>query len=100
MVKDSFATEELVPPTEDEIEETLQQIQDMLELPEADLLKNFHAVKGYRAMVDVLADDVRSYSGIPASLAGEVARTMAVLAVDYLNGDCSKRNLLSIPLKQ
>jgi hypothetical protein len=88
----------LIPPSEDEIEDTLQKVQDRLEEKAMSLLANAAVKEGYEESVDILADDRRNYAGID-NLKTTQARAIAVLAVDYLNGECTAEVLLGVPLK-
>lgn len=79
-------------PTEDEINDTLEKLQARL-----DNEKLSPQVKeGYEEAEDILADDRRTYSGID-KLTSVQARAIAVLAVDYLNGECEAKVLLRVP---
>ncbi|CAG5072860.1 hypothetical protein DYBT9623_04400 [Dyadobacter sp. CECT 9623] len=88
----------ILPPTEDEIEETLQKVQDRLERKEMSMPANAAVKEGYEESVDILADDRRTYQGIDR-LHSVQGRAIAVLAVDYLNGECTAEVLLGVPLK-
>ena len=90
----------LPPPTEAEIEITMSKIYDKLDLPEMDLLKNAAVKEGYEAAVDILADDVRTYAGIPAGLKTIQGRAICVLAIDYLSGDVTEEVLVGVPVKK
>ena len=85
-------------PTEDEIEETLQKLQDRLEEKAMALSTNAAVKEGYEESVDILADDRRTYAGID-KLKTTQGRAIAVLAVDYLNGECTAEVLLGVPVK-
>lgn len=90
----------LIPPTENEIELTLQAVQDRLEEPGMKLEANESVRLGYEAAVDILADDIRDYKKIPGEdLKTDQSRAVAVLAVDFLNGEVSAEVLLGVPVK-
>jgi hypothetical protein len=86
-------------PTETEIEDTLQKLQDRLEEKAMSLSANAAVKEGYEESVDILADDRRTYAGID-KLKTTQGRVIAVLAVDYLNGECTAEVLLGVPLKE
>jgi hypothetical protein len=79
--------------SEEEIEETLQKIQDFLELPILKLPVHARLREGYSEAVDILADDRRTYAGI-GKLKTDQGRAIAVITVDYLNGDITQKQLL------
>lgn len=85
-------------PTENKIEDTLQKVQDRLEEKAMSLSANAAVKEGYEESVDILADDRRTYAGIE-KLKTTQGRAIAVLAVDYLNGECTAEVLLGVPLK-
>lgn len=87
-------------PTEEEIDETLQKINDILEKPEIDTIKNKSVREGYDLAAHILAEDLREVKEVDFSPAKSVqARVIAFLAIDYLNGECEQKVLLNVPLK-
>ena len=88
-------------PNEDEIEETIQLINDILERPEIDLLKNYAVKEGYDLAVDILVEDKRDIkeAGIE-NLKSVQGRAIAALAIDYLLGECSQKVLVGVVLKK
>jgi len=83
-------------PSEDKIEATITKIYDKLETPGITA-----AVKeGYEEAVDILADDKRKYTDISPLLKTTQGRAIAVLAVDYLNGECTQKVLCGVPIKK
>lgn len=88
----------LDPPTESEIETTLNLIQDILEGKKIDRYENRAAKEGYKEAENILVDDRRTYAGIE-ELKTVQGRAIACLAVDYLNGECSRKTLVKVPLK-
>lgn len=78
-------------PTDEEIDSAADEIAakiDVQDLPE-------EVVCGYRACIRLLMSRTRDYAGIGA-LPSIRARAMAMLAVDFMNGLCSRRNLTGI----
>ncbi|MCF2498409.1 hypothetical protein [Dyadobacter chenhuakuii] len=91
-------TKNILHPSEDEIEDTLQKVQDRLEEKAMSLSANAAVKEGYEEAVEILADDRRTYAGID-NLKTVQARAIAVLAVDYLNAECTAEVLLGVPVK-
>ena len=88
-------------PTEDEIEETLQIINDILERPEIDLLKNAAVKEGYDLAAEILAEDIRDYTKADFDRVKSVqGRAIAGLAIDYLLGECEQKVLVGVPVKK
>ena len=84
-------------PTEEEIDETFDLIQDRLEEELMKLSINQQPRLGYEVSLDILEGkktivDIANVKGVQAS-------AIAMLAVDYLNGECSREVLLGVPLK-
>ncbi|WP_159467968.1 hypothetical protein [Dyadobacter sp. 3J3] len=85
------------PPTEEQIEETIALLYERLESPDMMLPINAFVREGYEEAVDILVDDIKDYRRISAkSIQG---RAIAVLACDYLTGNCSREILIGVPLK-
>lgn len=87
----------LPPPTEEEIDQTFDLIQDRLEEPQMSLAVNIQVKRGYEAALDILEfskveSDINEIQGVQAS-------AIAMLAADYLKGECSQKALLGVPLR-
>ena len=88
-------------PTEDEIEETLQLINDILEKPEIDRLANAAVKEGYDLAAEILAEDIRDYAKADFARVRSVqGRGIGALAIDYLLGECKRDVLVGVPLKK
>lgn len=88
-------------PTEYEIKETLQLINDILEKPEIDRLANAAVKEGYDLAAEILAEDIRDYAKADFARVRSVqGRAIAALAIDYLLGDCEQDVLIGVPLKK
>lgn len=86
-----------IPPTEEEIDQTFELIQDRLEDPRMKLKQNQQVKLGYEKALDVLDGtleeaDINEIKGVQAS-------AIASLTFDYLRGDFSQEHLLAVPLK-
>lgn len=87
-------------PSEEQIEETLQIINDVLERPEIDLLKNAAVKEGYDLAAEILAEDIRDYTKADfARIRTTQGRAIAGLAIDYLIGECEQKVLVGVPVK-
>lgn len=87
----------ILPPTEEEIDQTFDLIQDRLEEPAMKLAKNQQVKLGYENALNIL-DGTITESEI-VNIKGIQASAIAVLAADYLKGECSQKVLLGVPLK-
>jgi methylmalonyl-CoA mutase N-terminal domain/subunit len=89
---------EKVVPTEAQIKQTIQDLKARL----ADVAMNKpinRAIReGYSEVLDILVEDRRTYDGID-KLSTVQGRAIAVLGVDWLNGECTKQVLMGVPLK-
>lgn len=97
MNEKQFEPQTLPLPTEEEIDQTFELIQDRLEDPRMSLVTNIQVKRGYEAALDILEfskveSDIKEIQGVQAS-------AIASLAVDYLKGECSQKVLLGVPLK-
>ena len=87
-------------PTEDQIEETIQLINDRLDLPEIDLPKNAAVKEGYEEAVDILVLDKRKLEDTNIRALKTIqGRFIAGMALDYLLGDCKQDVLVNVPIK-
>lgn len=91
--------ETLMPPTEGQIKQTIQDLQKRLADPLINQKINRPVKEGYSESVNVLAEHRTTYDGID-QLTTLQGRAIAVLAVDYLKGECSKEVLMGVKLKQ
>src|SRR5690606_25025692 len=85
------------PPTEEEINTTLDKVYDILDNPEINRKENAIVKEGYNEVIEILLEDRLTYEGIE-KLHDIRARAIAMLAVDYLNGKCPEYVLTGIPL--
>lgn len=97
MNEKKFESPVSIPPTEDEIDETFDLIQDRLEEPLMNNPLNVQVKRGYETALDILEfskddSDINEVEGVQAS-------AIASLAVDYLLGDCTQKVLLGVPLR-
>ncbi|TDE11616.1 hypothetical protein [Dyadobacter psychrotolerans] len=83
-------------PTEDQVEETISMISRKLQHPSLDSEQNLGIKNGYKEALKILVGNVRSYEEISMLLEAGQPLSIAVMAVDYLNGECSQKALLAV----
>jgi len=91
---------EHITPTEQEIDDTVAAIREILSSD-----KTFHSehpdlVEGYEEAVRLLIARKANYDDIKPALLNTKSKAVAVLAVKYLNGECSKEVLTDLFYKQ
>lgn len=86
-------------PTEAEIEQTITDVGQRLKHPDMQKPVNRAIKEGYWQVLDILIEDSRGYGQIDSNLTTVQGRAIAVLGVDYLNGECSKKVLMGVPFK-
>ena len=84
-------------PTPEQVEETIDLIYKKLEQPEMNHQDNAAIREGYEEAADILFENYRTYAGISSTTVQ--GRSIAVMAVDYLNGEVSQKVLVGVPLK-
>ena len=88
----------IIKPTETQIKNTIQDIQKRLKELAMSKPINRAVCEGYSESVNILVEGRENYDGID-KLKTQQGRAIAVLAVDYLLGECSHKVLLGVPLK-
>lgn len=91
--------ETLIPPTEGQIKQTIQDLKKRLADPLIDQPINRPVKEGYSESINILAEGRKTYDGVD-KLKTLQGRAIAVLAVDYLKGECAKEFLMGVKLKQ
>lgn len=98
-------------PTTSEINETILDIEDFLELKKINRTKNQAVKEGYTKAVEILKDRETSKELVSDIVKGEFVnypvedlrtiqgRAIASLAYDYLAGKCTKQVLCGVPIK-
>lgn len=82
-----------------EIDQCIRLIQDRLNDCFMDLPRNAHVKEGYIKALEILKKKVCNYAGAGIkNLSNAQSRAIAVLAVDYLNGECDILVLTSVPI--
>ena len=85
---------EYITPTQNEIQETIDLINKKMESLKIKSLGNENVMAGYAEALRLLNENSSSYDHISASLQSDSSRAIAVLAVDYLNGECSRKVIM------
>ena len=91
---------EYITPTQNEIQETIDLINKKMESLKMKSTGNENVMEGYAEALRLLNENSSSYDHISASLQSDSSRAIAVLAVDYLNGECSRKMLLEFGSRQ
>ena len=82
-----------------EIDQCIRLIQDRLDDRCMDLPQNSHVKEGYIKALEILKKKVSDYTGAGIkNLSNTQSRAIAVLAVDYVNGECDILVLTSVPI--
>ncbi len=87
-------------PSDEEIEETILLVSRKIQHPTTNRDENSAMKSGYREAIKILVDRVRTYEAIDMMLEAGLAQSIAVMAVDYLNGECSQKALLAVEPKR
>ena len=88
----------MMAPTEGQIKDTIQEIKKRLNDSNMNKPINRAIREGYTEVVDILVEGRTTYDAI-GSLTTVQGRAIAVLGVDYLTGECTKKVLVGVPLK-
>ena len=82
---------EQVTPTENEIEKVIGKIKLLLDKQ----VTRTEVSEGFLEAIRLLSGKFNRYDQISASLKDDKSRAIAVLSVDYLNGECTEKILLN-----
>lgn len=85
-------------PSETDIQQTIRLLQQRLAKPDMEKPINRAIKQGYTESINILVEGRETYAGID-TLSTQQGRAIAVLAVDYLLGNCEQRVLVNVPLK-
>ena len=87
-------------PKEFEIEQTISALKKRLQEKKMMDKRNEAILLGYKKSIEVLEDKIISLSDVDLSELTEVqSRAIVALAIDYLNGECSRKVLMGVPVK-
>lgn len=83
-----------------EIQSVIQGIQERLNDKRVNRYCNAPVKEGYIKSLEILEKKITDYKEAEIELLRSTqSRAIAVLAVDFLNGECEKRVLLGVPIK-
>lgn len=85
-------------PTEQEINETFDLIQDRLEESLMSEKQNSQVRIGYENALNILDGTMNEHEIV--NIKGVQASAIAMITFDYLKGDCTQQVLVNVPLKQ
>lgn len=87
---------QLPPPTEIEIQEVKNRIQQRLEEKPINRTVNFGAKEGYTKSLEILEKRELNYDGLKTVQ----GRAIAAITFDYLGGTCTAEVLCNVPIKK
>ena len=83
-----------------DIDQCVKLIQDRLDDPLMDLPQNARVKEGYIKALEILKKKVCNYTGAGIkNLSNTQSRAIAILAVDFVSGECSEQILIGVPIK-
>lgn len=83
-----------------DIDQCIKLIQDRLDDPLMDLPQNARVKEGYIKALEILKKKVCNYTGAGIkNLSNTQSRAIAILAVDFVSGECSEQILIGVPIK-
>lgn len=86
-------------PTENQIKDAIKALKKRLKEPNMELESNAAVKEGYTFSLGLL-ENGNAFGYVPCStLQFEQARAIAVLAVDFLDGECTHKVLCNVPIK-
>ncbi len=86
-------------PTDEQVEAVIIKLDKRLAIKAINRTVNKPIKDGYTLGVDILRKRQTDYTGIE-ELPTDQARAIAMLAVDYLKGECHEFTLLNIPINR
>ena len=86
--------------TEEEIQAALAAIGERIQEPQINQRRNAAVKEGYKEAIHILCNRIESYSGIKEQCHSVQSRAIAVLAVDFLHGECEHKVLCNVPIKK
>lgn len=96
--KDQHVDPPGIAPSEEQIEAMITKIEARLAEKAINRTENQPVKDGYTMAVEILCNRQTDYAGIE-TLPTDQARAIAMLAVDYLKGDCHELVLSQVPIK-
>lgn len=86
----------------DNLPESLQDSErgERIQEPQINQRRNAAVKEGYKEAIHILCNRIESYSGIKERCHSVQSRAIAVLAVDFLHGECEHKVLCNVPIKK
>ena len=85
---------------QDKIDHCIKAIQNRLNDPNMDIESNSHVKEGYIKALEILKKKIYRYTGSGIeNLSNTQSRAIAILAVDFVSGECSEQILIGVPIK-
>lgn len=93
-------TPKLDKPKEYEVSQTVDALKKRLLDKKMKDKRNEAVLVGYKKAIEVLENRITSFIDVDLSELTEVqSRAIVALAIDYLNGECSRKTLCGVPLE-
>ncbi len=86
--------------TEEQIQAAIEAIDKRLQEPQMNQYRNAPVKEGYTEALRILRERIESYEAIPQHCHSVQSRAIAVLAVDFLHGECEHNVLCNVPIKK
>ncbi|KAA0988932.1 hypothetical protein [Dyadobacter aurulentus] len=86
---------EHITPTDEEVNDTIRQIRARIASPDRHDIRKEQIAQGYELALEILSEKSSNYADIPMKAGSEPAKAIAVLAINYLKGECSRQVLLA-----
>lgn len=93
-------TSNMITRTEEEIQAAIAAIGQRIQEPQINQRRNAAVKEGYKEAIHILCNHIESYNDIPTRCHSVQSRAIAVLAVDFLHGECEHRILCGVPIKK
>ena len=90
----------MITSTEEEIQAAIAAIGQRIQEPQINQRRNAAVKEGYKEAIHILCNKIESYNDIPTRCHSVQSRAIAVLAVDFLHGECEHRILCGVPIKK
>lgn len=90
----------MIKATEQQIQAAIEAISKRLQEPQMNQYRNAPVKEGYNEALHILRERIESYGGIKERCHSVQSRAIAVLAVDFLRGDCTHEVLCKAPIKK
>ena len=90
----------MIKATEQQIQAAIEAISNRLQEPQMNQQRNTPVKEGYNEALHILRERIESYEDISTRCHSVQSRAIAVLAVDFLHGQCEHHILCGVPIKK